>query len=196
MEKGLILNNIKKHINLSEKEEQHFLSLLTRKEVKKKEVIQHEGEPCEVINYVCDGVLRAYYRDKDLNESIIMFAVRDWWVTDMYSFSSEKPAMLNIDALEPSTIFQLQKNDLDNLFTDIPAFEKFFRIMMQNAYVREQLRIIQNLSMPAEERYMNFLEKYPQFASRVPLKQIASYLGITPEFLSVLRKKFSQKDIS
>jgi CRP-like cAMP-binding protein len=196
MDKPSIIDNIKKHITLGDKEECHFLSLLVKKEVKKKEMILQEGEPCEVISYVSQGVLRAYYRDRDLNESIIMFAIHDWWVTDMYSFSSGKPAMLNIDALETSTIFQLKKNDLDNLFVEIPAFEKFFRIMMQNAYVREQLRIIQNLSMPAEERYLNFLEKYPQFASRVPLKQIASYLGITPEFLSVLRKKFSQKDIS
>jgi CRP-like cAMP-binding protein len=125
-----------------------------------------------------------------------MFAINDWWITDMYSFASGQPAMLNIDAIEDSTVFELLKTDLDELYIKAPKFARFFRIIMQNAYIREQLRIIQNLSMPAEERYQSFLKKYPQFTERVPLKQIASYLGITPEFLSVLRKKAARGEIS
>ncbi len=191
-----ILQNIERHIALDEAEKKHFCSLLSVRTVNKKEIIQIAGDPCQHFNFVCDGVLRAYYSDESQNESIVMFAIRDWWITDMYAFSSGKPAMLNIDALEPSTIFQLSKSDLDSLLTQFPKFEKFMRVLMQNAYVREQLRVIQNLSLPAEQRYRNFLEKYPQFASRVPLKQIASYLGITPEFLSVLRKKFAKGDLS
>jgi CRP-like cAMP-binding protein len=191
-----ILENIAKHVSLDAEEEKHFTTHLLQREVRKKEVILREGQPCLFINYIQRGVLRSYYRDKDQNESIIMFAVQDWWITDMYSFVTGNPAMLNIDALETSTVMQLSKPDMDKLLTEIPKLEKFFRILMQNAYIREQLRIIQNLSMPAEQRYKIFLEKYPQFASRVPLKQIASYLGITPEFLSVLRKKFSTGQIS
>jgi CRP-like cAMP-binding protein len=111
----------------------------------------------------------------------------------MYSFANEKAAMLNIDALEESIVFELSKKDLDQLYDQVPKFERFFRIVMQNAYVREQLRVVQNLSMTAEERYDAFLKKYPQFAARIPLKQIASYLGMTPEFLSVVRKKKATK---
>jgi CRP/FNR family transcriptional regulator, anaerobic regulatory protein len=184
-----ILENVGKHITLEPDEVQFFTSLLSEKTLQRKEYVLKEGEMCSVINYVNTGALRAYYRDRDDNESIIMFAINDWWVTDMYSFASEKPAMLNIDALEASTIFQLQRQDLETLYQKVPKFERFFRIIMQNAYIREQLRIIQNLSLSAEERHENFQKKYPQFAQRVPLKQIASYLGITPEFLSVLRKK-------
>jgi CRP-like cAMP-binding protein len=188
-----ILLNITKHISLDEGEVKHFTSLLTTKELRKKDFLLREGQPCLAINYVQSGALRAFYRDREDNESIIMFAINDWWVTDMHSFALEKPAMLNIDALEDSSVFQLQKADLEQLYLKVPKFERFFRIIMQNAYIREQLRIIQNLSMSAEERYNNFLKKYPQFAQRVPLKQIASYLGITPEFLSVLRKKAAKQ---
>ena len=191
-----VLQNISKHIALDQREIDYFLSLLTEKEVRKKESILKEGQTCSLINYVHAGALRAYYRDRDNNESSIMFAVNDWWVTDMYSFASGKPAMLNIDALEDSALFQLQKEDLEKLYNAVPRFERFFRIIMQNAYIREQLRAIENLSLPAEDRYANFTKKYPQFARRIPLKQIASYIGITPEFLSVLRKKGMGKKIS
>jgi Cyclic nucleotide-binding domain. len=193
MESSQVLQNVSKHISLERKEADYFISLLTEKEVKRKEIILEAGKPCTIINYVHSGVLRAFYRDREADESIIMFAINDWWVTDMFSFSTGHPAMLNIDALEDSTVLQLQKKDLDQLYLEVPKFERFFRIIMQNAYVREQLRIIENLSLTAEERYNNFLKKYPQFAQRVPLKQIASYLGVTPEFLSVVRKKATQR---
>lgn len=196
MDYTTILQNIKKHIDLESNEVSYFTSLLQEKTLSRKEYVLKEGQACTAINYVHAGSLRAFYRDRDDNESIIMFAINDWWVTDMYSFASGKPAMLNIDALEESIIFQLQRSDLEQLYESVPKFERFFRIIMQNAYIREQLRIVENLSMPAETRYHNFLKKYPQFAKRLPLKQIASYLGITPEFLSVIRKKASKKKIS
>jgi CRP-like cAMP-binding protein len=189
MDTSGILANIEKHIALEGKERSLFTSMLVEKRVHRKDFILKEGEQCSCIYFVNDGALRAYYLDLDQNESIIMFALSDWWITDMYSFANQKPAMLNIDALEESTVLQLQKNDLDQLYQRVPKFERFFRIVMQNAYIREQLRAVQNLSMTAEERYNAFLKKYPQFAQRIPLKQIASYLGMTPEFLSVVRKK-------
>jgi CRP-like cAMP-binding protein len=122
-----------------------------------------------------------------------MLAVDDWWITDMYSFAMNKPAMQFICAIESSSVFQLQKDDFDKLLLKVPSFERFFRILMQNAYIREQLRVIQNLSMPAEERYIKFLEKYPHVAKRVSQKQIASYIGVSPEFLSAMRKRLKKK---
>lgn len=118
-----------------------------------------------------------------------MFAVADWWVTDMYCFLNDKPAMMFIETIEESSIFQLSRENFNKLFTAIPKFERFFRILMQNAYTREQLRVIESLTLTAEERYDRFISKYPQFTSQVTQKQIASYLGITPEFLSAIRKK-------
>ena len=183
----LVLQNVFKHISLDEEEKVYFVSLLKQKQVTKKECILKEGNLCRNIIFVNTGILRAYYNGKDGKESTIMFAVQDWWITDMYCFINQKPAMLQIEAVENSNIFQLQKNDLDKLYVKVPKFERFFRIIMQNAYIREQLRIIQNLSLTAEERYNNFLVKYPQIVKQVTQKQIASYLGITPEFLSAIR---------
>lgn len=185
----LILNNIEKHISPNQEELAYFVSLLHFKKVSKKECLLDEGQICRCINFVNSGVLRAYYLDKAGKESTIMFAVSDWWITDMFCFINQQPAMLNIEAIEDSTVFQLHKDDLEMLYVKVPKFERFFRIIMQNAYIREQLRVIQNLSLTATERYNNFLVKYPQVASQVTQKQIASYLGITPEFLSTIRSK-------
>lgn len=97
--------------------------------------------------------------------------------------------MLTIEAIEESSVYQLKKNDLEKLYQTVPQFERFFRILMQNAYIREQLRVVQNLSMTAEERYDIFVKKYPEVANKVKQKQIASYLGITAEFLSMIKRK-------
>jgi len=193
MEYSGILQNISKHIKLDDNEISRFTSVLVRKEFKKNEIILKEGLQCNVINYVQQGALRAFHVDQDIDENIVMFAINDWWITDMYSFVTGKPAIMNIDALEDTIVFQLHRDDLGHLYNSVPKFERFFRIVMQNAYIREQLRVIENLSMKAEDRYNNFLNKYPQFAQRLSLKQIASYLGITPEFLSVLRKRATKK---
>lgn len=193
MEHELVLKNVAKHISLNEEETAYFLSLLKHQDVAKKDFILKEGQLCRNISFVNSGILRAYYAGRDGKESTIMFALQDWWITDMYCFINQKPAMLYIEAVEHSSILQLQKSDLDKLYIKVPGFEKFFRIIMQNAYIREQLRVIQNLSLTAEERYHNFLEKYPQVAKQVTLKQIASYLGITPEFLSMVRANKKRK---
>jgi CRP/FNR family transcriptional regulator, anaerobic regulatory protein len=192
MKYDLILANLGKHIALDENEISFFTSLLKEKQVQKKNFVLKEGQICQYISFVNSGLLRAYYMDKEDKESTIMFAVSDWWITDMYCYIHQKPAMLTIQAVEESHIFNLKKDDLEKLYVEVPKFEKFFRIIMQNAYIREQLRVIQNLSLSAEERYRNFLAKYPQVAKQVTQKQIASYLGVTPEFLSALRANKSK----
>ncbi|MBL7743780.1 MAG: Crp/Fnr family transcriptional regulator, partial [Chitinophagaceae bacterium] len=188
-----LLKNIAKHIDLSKEETDHLTSLVTCKEVPRKTLLVKEGQPCTILNYVHAGALRAYYTGKDGKEATIMFAIADWWLTDMYCFLNRKPAMVYIETIEDSCLFQLSRDNFEKLFSDIPKFERFFRILMQNAYTREQLRILENLSLSAEERYDSFLAKYPQIVQQVTQKQIASYLGITPEFLSTIRKNKSQR---
>jgi CRP-like cAMP-binding protein len=187
MQYELILRNIAKHISLDTKERELFTSLLQYREVGKKVFLSREGQLCKDFNYVHSGTLRAYYVDANGKESTIMFALSDWWITDMFSFINQQPAMLHIEAVEQSFIVQLSKENFDRLCIEVPKFERFFRIIMQNAYIREQLRVIQNLSLPAVERYNNFIKKYPQVIQQVTQKQVASYLGITPEFLSTIR---------
>lgn len=185
---GEILKNIKKHICLTEEETSFFTSLITSKNLPKKTLILEAGQDCRYLSYVGTGALRSYYIDKDGKESTIMFAIADWWITDMYCYLNKKPAMMHIETLEQSIIFQISRRNFDELLEKVPNFEKFFRILMQNAYTREQLRIMENLSSTAEERYHSFLNKYPQIVKKVTQRQIASYLGITPEFLSTIKK--------
>jgi len=196
MTQELILKNIAKHITLSPEEISHFSSLLSYKEVPKKTRLLSEGQACKHVSYVHSGALRSYCIDNEGKQATIMFAVADWWLTDMYCFLNAKPAMMYIETIEDSYIFQLSRGNFGKLFEAIPKFERFFRILMQNAYTREQLRIIDNLTLTAEERYDRFLNKYPQIVKQVTQKQIASYLGITPEFLSVIRKKKTARKIS
>ena len=192
----LILKNLARHISLSREEIIHFTSVLTYKEVPKKTKLLTEGQTCKHLSYVHSGALRSYCIDKEGKQATIMFAVADWWLTDMYCFLNEKPAMMFIETIEDSCIFQLRRENFGRLFNAIPKFEGFFRILMQNAYTREQLRIIDNLTLTAEERYDKFLNKYPQIVQQVTQKQIAPYLGITLEFLSVIRKKKTSRKIS
>lgn len=183
----LILSNVAKHIDLAEQEKVFFTNLLVETKVNKKTYIVQNGTLCRNINFVNTGLLRAFYLNNEGKEATVMFAISDWWITDMYCFSNVLPAMVNIEAVKESHILSLSKSNFDLLVKEVPKFERFFRIMFQKAYVREQLRMIQRLSAPAEERYYSFLEKYPQIARHITQKQIASYLGITPEFLSMIR---------
>jgi CRP-like cAMP-binding protein len=191
-----ILKNVAKHISPDKEEINYFTSLLTFLEVPKKTLLLKEGQLCRNLIYVDSGALRAYCIDKEGKEATIMFAAADWWVTDMYCFINEKPAMMYIEAIENSCLFQIGRKNWEELFYNVPKFERFFRILMQNAYTREQLRIIENLSLPAEKRYDSFLIKYPHIANNVTQKQIASYLGITPEFLSAIRINKNNRKIS
>ncbi|HVS97277.1 MAG TPA: Crp/Fnr family transcriptional regulator [Puia sp.] len=183
-----ILKNIAKHISLDREETDYFLSLVTEVELPKKTLLLREGQVCNQLSYVSSGALRAYYVDRSGKESTVLFAVADWWITDMYCYLNHRPAMLNIESIGQSCILQIGKTAHDELYKRVPKFERFFRILMQNAYTREQLRNIENLSLSAKEKYDSFLRKYPHVAQAVTLKQIASYLGITPEFLSAVRK--------
>jgi CRP-like cAMP-binding protein len=191
-----LLANVAKHITLEKEESSFFLSLLQPKTLKRKEYLLTKGEPCTTISYVISGAMRAFYVSKEEKESTIMFAVADWWITDMGCFVNQSRTDIFIEAIEESTVWQLSKTQLDTLYNRVPKFERYFRILMQNSYIREQQRVLQNLSLTAEERYQLFLKKYPTIVQHVTQKQIASYLGITPEFLSAIRKNYSKGIIS
>ena len=193
---SLLLANINKHISPNADEADFFKSIIQFRNLPKKSFLQREGEPCQMINWVQSGALRAFYVDHEGRDSTIMFAIRDWWVTDMHAFANRRTAMQHIVAIEDSQVFQLSRDHFEKLLGKVPTFERYFRIIFQNAYIREQLRVLQSLSITAEERYLQFLEKYPQLIPHITQKQIASYLGVSPEFLSVVRKKMAKKKIS
>ena len=193
MDLSLIHQNITSRVAMDKAALDYFDTRVTVKQLERNQLLVRPGEPCKYLNYIHSGALRSYVIDKQGKEATVMFAVTDWWLTDMHSFLNEQPAMMYIEALQDSVIIQLSKTNLDEMLAGIPPFEKFFRILMQNAYTREQCRVIDRLTLSAEERYDAFLAKYPHFVRIVTQKQIASYLGITPEFLSAIRKTKTKK---
>lgn len=184
-----IFKNIQRHIALSDFEKQQLESSLVIKEIAKKDLVLQQGQVCKKLYFVESGSLRAFNLNDEGKESTIMFAVQDWWVTDMNCFVNRKPALLSIEALEDSRVIELDFYLLEELYQSIPKFERFFRILFQNAYIREQLRALHNISFSTEERYRQFIGDYPAIVEKVTQKQIASYLGVTPEFLSSVKKK-------
>lgn len=193
MQTDLILQNIGRHIQLNKTESDFFVSLLQTKKLKRKEFLLKQGDICKTENFIVKGCLRTYTIDDNGFEHVVMFGIEDWWVGDLYSFLTHSPASYFIDALEDTEILQITKANLDKLYERVPKFERFFRLILQNAFIAQQQRINQNLSYTAEQRYLDFIEKYPQLEQRLSQKQVSAYLGITPVFLSMLRKKISQK---
>jgi CRP-like cAMP-binding protein len=193
MQDTLILQNIAKHIQLSPTEKAHFSSLLTLKKLKKKQFLLQEGEICRHSAFVTSGCLRGYTVDTNGFEHILQFAPTDWWIADMYSLLTAQPGNLNIDAMEDSEVLLLAKKDQEQLYQDIPKFERFFRIITENSLVTNRQRLLDSLSLTAQQRYEAFCARYPTLINQLPQKQIAAYIGVTPEFLSKMRADLLRK---
>ena len=189
MHSNLIIESITRHISLSENEQQHFLSLLQPKTYKRKQLALQEGHICKYSTFVISGCLRGYTIDNDGNEHVLSFAPVGWWIADMYSLLTHKPGIQNIAALEDTKVLLLSKSDQEKLYHQIPQFERFFRIITENSLIAYQQRVIDNVSITAEDRYHNFCRRYPTLINYLPKKQIASYIGVTPEFFSRMQHK-------
>lgn len=185
-----ILEYTKQYVSLTPEEEQFFVSVLRHKKIRKRQYLIQAGDVCRFENFVIKGCLRAFYVHHD-EEHVVQFAVENWWTSDLSSFITGKEASLNIDALEDSEVWQISRDDMEQLYLRVPKFEHMFRILLQNAFVALQERTIQNLSMTAKERYLLFTAKYPSLEQRIPQVHIASFLGMTPEFLSKIRKQLA-----
>jgi CRP-like cAMP-binding protein len=195
MNTDIILKNISKHVQLDVDEKEFFLSLLEARQLKRKEILFKAGGICRHSTFIVDGALKGFTVDKDGDEHVINFAVTDWWIADMYSLISQKPGILTIEAIADSEVLMLQKEKQEELYRKVPKFERFFRILVENSLVANQQRLINNLSLTAEERYQHFMSKYSFILECAPLHSIASYLGMTPEFLSKIRRKMAGKQI-
>jgi CRP-like cAMP-binding protein len=189
----LILSNVAKHIQLTNDEIAYFTSILKVRKIRKRQYLLQAGDISLYENFVNKGCLRAYTIDPQGEEHIVMFALEGWWVSDLYSFLTNTPATQNIDALEDSEVFSIERSDLDMLYEKVPKFNKLFLKLLQNAFVAHQRRIIASISQTAEEQYLDFIKRYPSIEQRVPQHQIASYLGISPETISRIRKNQSRK---
>ena len=189
----LLRQHIEKRTHLAEHEFDIVKNYFVPRKLRKKQFLLNEGEVCRYIGFVNSGCMREYTIDSRGNEHIIQFAIEDWWVSDLNSFLSGEPAEYNIDALQDSEILLLEKSARDKLLDECPKMERFFRILIESNHVANHRRITDSLSTSAEEKYLKFIKTYPKLFELVSQNQIASYLGITPQSLSRIRKELSQQ---
>lgn len=190
---SMILQNISKHIALTQEEEQLLLSKIETRNYKAKTIILNAGEVCKHSYFVNSGLLRSFTINDNIVEHVLSFACEGWWIGDMYSLLSQKPGNLFIEVLEDADVVLLSKENQEQLYYEIPKLERFFRILTENSLVAHQERLMDNLSLTAEERFDKFCKRYPTIIQRVPQKQIASYIGVTPEFFSKMKSKMLKK---
>ena len=191
----LLISNISRHVLLSSEEKDFFTSLLKLRSLTNGEFLLREGDICKYQSFVTKGCLKTYYLDEMGVEHIIDFSIDEWWADDLYSFLTQTASKSNIKAIEDTDILQIGKADLEILYQKIPKFERFFRVLFQNAYIAQKEQINLALSASARERYLLFIKKKPYAEKRFSQKDIASYLGVTPQFLSALRKKLRQVNV-
>jgi CRP-like cAMP-binding protein len=191
---SLLKQNIAKHISLSEKETEEFCNLFQQKSIRRKDFLLRAGEVCRFEGFVTRGLFRVYHIDQNGFDQILYFAVENWWITDIDSFTNGTSSQLSIEALEDSEVLLITKKDKEFAYTNLPEIEKLFRVMTQKTHVALQRRMIDNLSKTADQRYLDFIEKYPQLFQRLSNLQIAAYLGISHEFLSKIRRKISSRN--
>jgi CRP-like cAMP-binding protein len=181
------------YVPLSAEEKQELSARAKERTLKRKEFFLQEGQVCHHHAFVVEGCFKTYSVDNLGKEHNLQFAAENDWIADISSFYSDKPSKLYIETLEPSRILMIEKKDLLFFYKNYPKFVRYFKVIFENKFVEMQNRVLQNISSTAEERYLTFLEQYPQLSNRIPSIQIASYLGVTPEFLSKIRKDLAGK---
>lgn len=184
-----LLNSISKYITLADTEIEYLESKVFIRKYLKGQYIVQQGDVCKYECYVLSGCTKTFYVDQEGQEHIIMFSIEDWWTSDMGSFISQTPADFNVQCLENSELIMISHDVVDELYKAIPKLERFFRKIVERAFVASQKRIVRNFSMSAKDQYLYFREQYPLIEQRIPQYMIASYLGITKEFLSKIKSQ-------
>ena len=187
-----LLSYFDSFISLNEDEKELVQSKFHLRLFRKRQYALQEGDVCTQFYFVVRGCLRLYRVDEKGKIHILQFAAENYWINDLGSFHGVKPSALNIDAIEDTVVLQISRDDLITLYIQAPKFDRIFRVLLENSFVRLQDRLLQNVSSTANERYQSFLEIYSHLVNRLSQIQIASFLGITPEFLSRLRNKLSK----
>lgn len=184
-----IVKNFRKYVDLTEEQVHHFFAYAKERQLKKNEMLVRQGEKDCPLTLIKSGCLMTYHTCADQTEQVIQFGVAMWWTTDLFAFQHNQPSGYSIKAMDKTEVLVLSSDDFENLLDEAPCFERYFRIIFQNSLVSHQKRIISNISYTAEEKYEAFTKAYPEVELMVPQKYIASYLGITPEFLSKIRRR-------
>lgn len=186
-----LLKSLREKVEFTPEELELCTTFFIPKKLRKKQFLLQEGDICKYNAFVEKGILRSYTVDEKGNEHIVQFALEGWWITDLASFLSASLSTYTIEALEDTELLLLTPSAREQLMKQIPMFERYQRILLQNAYIALQARIAASLTETAEEKYIKMVTVYPGIVQRVPQHMIASYLGLTPETLSRVRKQIS-----
>jgi CRP-like cAMP-binding protein len=190
---ALIRKNIEKQIVINDDEFRFFSDFLLEKKISKRDLFLKEGKVCNYTGFVNTGCFRTFTRDDEGNENVTRFAIEDYWIGDLYSYLTGDVSAYNIEATLDSTVLMIHKNDMEKVYEKVPKFERFFRIIVQRGYIALEKRFSIDLNSSALQKYENLLQKFNDIELRVSQKHIASYLGITPESLSRIKKKAYKK---
>lgn len=184
-----LLDYINRVVQLTEEEERILGSLISRRKLLKGQYFLQQGDICKYSGFIVSGCTKTFYSDEEGQEHVIMFSIEDWWTSDMGSYIAQKPADFNVQCIENTTLIQFSYENQQELLRKVPRLERFFRIIIERALVASQKRIVRNMSMSAKDRYLLFRKEYPKIEQRIPQYMIASYLGITKEFLSKIKSQ-------
>lgn len=191
---NVFFQHLENYINLTDEEKAVLAPKLKPRNYLKGQFILQAGDVCKYNTYIISGKVRSFFLDENDAEHIISFGIENWWTGDLGSFITQKPADFHVQCIANTQVVQIAYDDLQQLYQDIPKIDRFFRLIIQKAYVNAQKRIVQNYSLSARKRYLLFCEEYPEIAQRVPQYMIASYLGITKEFLSSIRSQIAKSE--
>lgn len=184
-----LLDYINRVVQLTEEEERILGSLISHRKLLKGQYFLQQGDICKYSGFIVSGCTKTFYSDEEGQEHVIMFSIEDWWTSDMGSYIAQKPADFNVQCIENTTLIQFSYENQQELLRKVPRLERFFRIIIERALVASQKRIVRNMSMSAKDRYLLFRKEYPKIEQRIPQYMIASYLGITKEFLSKIKSQ-------
>ena len=184
-----LLKYINNYINLTEAEVVFLESKITVRTYLKGQYVVQQGDICKYECFVMKGCTKTFYIDKEGQEHILMFSIEDWWTSDIGSFITQTPADFNVQCLENSELVMFSYDVIEDLYREIPKLERFFRQIIEKAFVASQKRIVRNFSLSAKEQYLCFRDQYPLIEQRIPQYMIASYLGISKEFLSKIKSQ-------
>jgi CRP-like cAMP-binding protein len=184
-----LLDYINRIVELTEEEERILVSLISIRKLLKGQYFLQQGDICKFSGFVISGCTKTFYVDDEGQEHVLMFSVEDWWTSDMGSYITQKPTDFNVQCLEKTVLIQFSYEQQEEMLRRIPKLERFFRIIVERAFVASQKRVVRNLSLSAKDRYLFFRNEYPKIEQRIPQYLIASYLGITKEFLSKIKSQ-------
>lgn len=181
--------HIRKFVSLSDEEVEVLMEYVSAREVKKKEVVMKEGEVCKEMMFVEKGCMRMFFINEKGAEQTVYFGLENWWLADFMSYDRQQPSQHCIQSVEASELWMVRHDKYDALVKALPQMERYFRIIFQKAYAAAQMRVKFYYDQSKEETYREFARMFPEFIQRIPQYMLASYLGLTPEYLSELRKK-------